>query len=178
MRTGIRLPARPIASGGTDTGPGRAAGMPDTGWVSEQLEAIPPARRRRMALVLAPLGGVLLAAGLVTVSRHGVGWTVLGLLVELLALVLVGIAWGLWRSAALTEATQAEQRLDEVLLAATAGAGCAPGGVSAGTGSAGSTSAGAGGAADGPGGARCGGTGLACPAGAATGGCGASCLTR
>ena len=91
----------------------------------------------------------------------------LGLLVELLALVLLGIAWGMWRSAALTEATLAEQRLDEVLMAATAGSSCVP----AGTGSAASAS-------DGSSGARCGSSGLACPAGTAPGGCGASCLTR
>jgi hypothetical protein len=118
--------------------------------VSEQLNAIPPAHRRRMSLALAPLGGVLLVAGALGVFHHGAGWKVAGLLVAVLALVLLGIAWGLRRSAALTEAADAERRLDEVLTAAAAEAG----------------------------GGMCGSTGLACGSAGADGGCGAACLTR
>jgi uncharacterized membrane protein len=116
--------------------------------VNGELNAIPPARRRRMAWTLAPLGLVLLVTGILTASLDGIGWKLAGLLVAVLALALLGVAWGLSRSAALTEAATAEQQLDEVLLAAA--------------GSSGATCAAAGGA-------TCGTTGLAC---------GASCVTR
>lgn len=125
--------------------------MTDTGLVSEQLYAIPPGRRRRMALALAPVGAVLLAAGVLTLWRPGAGWKLVGLVVGLLALVLLGVAWGLRRSAALTEAALAEQRLDEVLTSAAAAAG---------------------------GGATCGGAGLSCGAAGAEGSCGAACFSR
>ncbi|HST47910.1 hypothetical protein [Jatrophihabitans sp.] len=144
--------------------------------MSEQLNAIPPARRRRLALALAPLGGVLLVAGMLAFSRHGVGWMLAGLLVGLLALVLLGIAWGLRRSAALTEAAAAEQRLDEVLMAAAGPCGVPAGASGAGGGSTGMSRAG--GVPAGVSGGRCGSTGLACPAGSTAGGCGASCLAR
>ena len=121
-----------------------------------ELDAIPPARRRRMAWALAPLGLVLLVTGILTASLDGLGWKLAGLLVAGLAVVLLGVAWGLHRSAVLTEAAAAERRLDEVLVAAagSSGAPCA-----------------------GAGGAICGTTGLACGAVSATG-CGASCMTR
>ena len=125
--------------------------MADTGLVSEELYAIPPGRRRRMALALAPVGAVLLAAGVLACWRPGVGWKLVGLVVGLLAVVLLGIAWGLRRSAVLTEAALAEQRLDEVLTEAAAAAG---------------------------GGVACGSTGQLCAAAGAEGGCGAACLTR
>lgn len=126
--------------------------------MSEQLNAIPPGRRRRMALALAPLGGVLLTAGVLALFRHGIGWLLVGLLVGLLALTLLGIAWGLWRSVALTEAALAEQQLDAVLTAA-AGAGS-----QAGDSARGST--------------VCGSTGQLCGAGSMPSGCGAACLSR
>lgn len=125
-------------------------GMPDTGMVSEELNAIPVAHRRRMALALTPLGGVLLIAGILALFRAGVGWKLAGLLVAALALVLLGIAWGLRRSATLTEAVDAERQLDEVLAAAAADAG----------------------------GGTCGSIGQACGSSSADGGCGAACLTR
>ena len=125
-------------------------GISDTGRVSEQLNAIPPTHRRRMAWALMPLGAVLLIAGILAASRDGAGWKLAGLTVAALALVLLGIAWGLRRSAALTAAADAERRLDEELTAAAAEAGA---GV-------------------------CGSTGLACGSGGADGGCGAACLTR
>lgn len=108
-----------------------------------------------MALALAPLGGVLLIAGVLAVFRDGAGWKLTGLLVAVVALALLGICWGLRRSAEITEAANAERRLDEVLAAAAAEAG----------------------------GGMCGSTGLACGSGSGVaggpeGGCGAACLTR
>ena len=66
---------------------------------------------------------MLLVAGIVACWRPGAGWKLVGLFVGLLALALLGIACGLWRSAALTEASLAEQQLDEVLTAAMTAAG-------------------------------------------------------
>jgi hypothetical protein len=142
--------------------------MTDTRSVHDDLNVIPPARRRRMALVLAPVGLVLLLAGILTVSLDGVGWKLAGLLVATLAVLLLGVAWGLRRSAALAEATAAEQRLDEVLVAATRSSGTACGGA---------------GAQDSPQagkseGSTCGSAGLVCGSADAPGGCGASCLAR
>ena len=71
-----------------------------------------------MSLALGPLGLVLLVAGSLAMSRDGIGWKLTGLLIAVLALTLLGVAWGLRRSAALTEAAAAERRLDEVLAAA------------------------------------------------------------
>ena len=135
--------------------------MTDTRSVNDDLNAIPPARRRRMALVLVPVSLVLLLAGILTMSLEGVGWKLAGLLVAALAVLLLGVAWGLRRSAvlseALAEATAAEQRLDEVLIAATRSSGAGDGGAE---------------------GSACGSTGLTCGSAGAPGGCGASCLAR
>jgi hypothetical protein len=149
--------------------------------VNDELTAIPPAQRRRMALMLAPVGVVLLVAGGLAVSLDGAGWTVAGVLVAMLAMALLGVAWGLWRSAALSEAAAAERRLDEVLAAAarSQGATCGAGGDGAdarGAGSqgAGSQSAGSQGADS----SICDSTGVICGSSSAVGGCGAACLTR
>jgi uncharacterized membrane protein len=139
--------------------------MADTRCVNADLNAIPPARRRRMALALAPVGLVLLLAGFLTVSRGGLGWKLAGLLVAVLAVVLLGIAWGLRRSAALSEAlaeaTAAEQRLDEVLVAAAQSSGAERS-----EGSEGSE------------GSACGSAGLVCGSPGAPAGCGPSSLPR
>ena len=108
-----------------------------------------------MALVSAPLGLALLVAAILVVTLDGVGWKLAGLLVAVLAVALLGVAWGLWHSVSLTEAAEAERRLDEVLAAAAHS--------HAATGSAHST---------------CGSTGLVCGSRGAEGGCGASCLAR
>lgn len=108
-----------------------------------------------MAWALTPLALVLLVAGLLAASLHGLGWKLAGSLVALLALVLLGVAWGLRRSAALSEAAAAERRLDEALLAA---ARVAPG--------------------TGPDAWVCGTSGLACGSAGESDGCGASCLAR
>ncbi len=117
-----------------------------------------------MALALAPLGLALLVTGALTITLDGLGWKLAGLFVAALAVALLGVAWGLRRSAALSEAADAEQRLDEVLTAAAAssGVGCGSAG-----GSAGSEGSSAGSSA-----APCGTTGLVC------GAAGAACLAR
>ncbi len=124
--------------------------MADNRRVSEELYAIAPARRRRMALVLAPLGLALLVAAVLVFTLDGAGWKIAGLLVAALAAVLLGVAWGLRRSVALSEAADAQRRSDEAVLAAAAEAG---GGV-------------------------CGTTGQVCGSNSGKGGCGATCLTR
>ncbi|MEO7263087.1 MAG: hypothetical protein ABI047_17815 [Jatrophihabitantaceae bacterium] len=149
--------------------------MADTRGVSDELYAISPARRRRMALALAPLGLLLLVTGILAASLDGLGWKLVGLLVAALAVVLLAVAWGLRRSAALSEAADAERRLDEVLAAAaeSSGANCAPAG-----------SCGASWAPAGSTGASCasagssGVTGLVCDSGNAAGGCATGCLAR
>lgn len=124
--------------------------MADTRRVNDELTAIPPARRRWLALALAPVGVALLVAAVLTMSLAGAGWKVAGVLVAALALALLGVAWGLWRSVALSQAAAGEQRLDEVLAAAARSQGAACGGDS---------------------------TGAACGS-AGSRGCGAGCLTR
>ena len=141
--------------------------MADTRRVNDELTAIPSAQRRRMALMLAPVGVVLLVAGVLVVSLGGGGWTVAGMLVTLLAVALLGVAWGLWRSVALSEAAAAERRLDEVLAAAARSQGAACGG----PGAEGAHSPGADGSI-------CASTGVVCGSSSGPGGCGAACLTR
>jgi hypothetical protein len=154
--------------------------------VNDDLEAIPPARRRRMALALAPIGLALLLAGILTVSLNGVGWKLAGVLVAVLAVVLLGIAWGLRRSAALSEAlaeaTAAEQRLDEVLVAAARSSGAACGGAGAGAEQShdseriGESAAGQ--ESEHSQGSACGSAGLVCDSAGSPSGCGANCLVR
>ena len=138
-----------------------------------------------MSLALAPLGLVLLVAGVLTSSRDGIGWKLAGLLVAVLALALLGVAWGLRRSAALTEAAAAERRLDGVLAAAARSQGGACGGVDAERSShpddaqrAAGSVCGSAGAVCGSAGAVCGSAGAVCGAAGEPGGCGARCLTR
>ncbi|HEX8303334.1 MAG TPA: hypothetical protein VF612_00530 [Jatrophihabitans sp.] len=134
--------------------------------MNDALTTIPSAQRRRMALMLAPVGVVLLVAGVLVASLDGVGWIVAGLLVAVLAVALLAVAWGLWRSVALSEAAAAERQLDEVLAAAARSQGAACGGV----GPEGSSTSSEG--------ATCGSTGLVCGSSSGPGGCGAACLTR
>lgn len=115
--------------------------------------------------MLAPLGGVLLVTGVLAVSLGGVGWMLAGMLAAVLAVALLGVAWGLWRSVALSEAAAAEQRLDEVLVAAARAQGAACGGRD-GEDSLGSD------------GSICASSGVLCGSSSAAGGCGAACLTR
>ncbi|HEX8092392.1 MAG TPA: hypothetical protein VF542_01095, partial [Jatrophihabitans sp.] len=132
------------------------------------------------ALALAPLGLVLLVAGILAASLDGVGWTLAGLLVAGLAVVLLGVAWGLRRSAALSEVAAGEQRLDEVLVAAVqaSGATCGEAGVGGAAGVGGVGAHGSDTSTHGSDSSTCGATGLVCGSSGAPGGCGASCLTR
>lgn len=155
--------------------------MADNRRVSEELYAIAPARRRRMALVVAPLGLALLVAAILVITLDGVGWKLAGLLVGVLAVALLGVAWGLWHSVALTEAAEAERRLDEVLAAAahSSGVSCGSAGSQEPThGSAGAQASAGSAVASGSEGSTCSSTGLVCGSAIAEGGCGASCLAR
>lgn len=81
-----------------------------------ELHRVAPAERRRFALVLLGPSLILLALGLVPVlSSRGIGWTIVGIAVLVLALVLLAIAMGLRRSAAADEAVAAEAALDAEL---------------------------------------------------------------
>ena len=144
--------------------------------VNDELNAIPPGRRRRMALALAPLGLVLLVTGALAASLGGLGWKLAGLFVAALSLVLLGVAWGLRRSAVLSEAAAAEQRLDEVLTAAvrSQGAACHAGEDGTGSGRAGFRRTDPRGADS----SFCGALGGACGSSSAPGGCGAACVAR
>lgn len=88
--------------------------------VSDELNRIAPARRRQMALVLAPFGLVLLVAGAVPVVAGGIVWKLVGVVLIVLALLVLGVAFGLQRSAALDETARREQQLDEAILAEAA----------------------------------------------------------
>lgn len=123
-----------------------------------------------MALVSAPLGLALLAAAVLVITVDGVGWKLAGLLVAVLALGLLGVAWGLHRSVAVSDAAAAEQRLDEVLAAVARSSGAACGS----TGSQGAAGSDSVGSPD----STCASTGLICGSGNTESGCGASCLSR
>ncbi len=105
MRTALRLPVllRPPACRILDR-------------VSDELNCIAPARRRQMALVLMPFGAVLLVAGAVPVLAGGIVWKLVGVVLIVLAVLVLGVAWGLQRSAALDEAAAREQQLDDAIL--------------------------------------------------------------
>lgn len=109
MRTALRLPV-----------PLRLAACRILDRVSDELNRIAPARRRRMALILAPFGLVLLVAGAVPVVAGGVVWKLVGVVLIVVALLVLGVAFGLQRSAALDEASEREQQLDEAILAEAA----------------------------------------------------------
>lgn len=130
-----------------------------------------------MSLALAPLGLVLLVAGGLTMSLAGIGWKLAGLLVVVLALALLGVAWGLRRSAALSEAAAVERRLDGVLAAAARSQGVACGTAEAQRSQDAGGELGPAGSA-GSAGSVCGSAGSICGSADEPGGCGARCLTR
>jgi Flp pilus assembly protein TadB len=84
---------------------------------SADLHRVPPRQRRQLGLLLSPVAAVLLIAGAL------LGWLagsaaghLIGGLVALLALVLLGIGYGMLRSA---RADEQEQRLDDAIRQAT-----------------------------------------------------------
>ncbi|HJQ02238.1 MAG TPA: hypothetical protein VJ851_11600 [Jatrophihabitans sp.] len=84
----------------------------------QTLRRLPPRQRTLLALLLAPIGLVLLVGGvLATVASAGLAGHAAGVLIALIALVLLGIAHGLFYSA---RQDRAEQRLDAAIQA-TAG---------------------------------------------------------
>ena len=88
------------------------------------LSAVPVAQRQRMAFMLLPLGIVLLVAGVLPLLLASALLAKIGgLVVALVALLIVGVAYGLQRSARLDELVQLEQAVDEAILAGSGG-GC------------------------------------------------------
>jgi uncharacterized membrane protein len=84
---------------------------------SVDLHRVPPRQRRQLGVLLSPVAAVLLAAGVL------LGWLaaspaghLVGVLVALLALALLGVGYGLLRSAGTDER---ERLLDEAIRQAT-----------------------------------------------------------
>lgn len=109
MRTALRLPVPP-----------RPAACRILDGVSDELNRIAPARRRQLALMLAPFGLVLLVTGAAPVLAGGVIWKLVGVVVIVVALLVLGVAFGLQRSAQLDETFEREQQLDAAVLAEAA----------------------------------------------------------
>lgn len=119
------------------TGAGPGAGMSDTdSWVSitartelsvpstgqDVLSQVPARQRRLLAVLLSPLAVVLLVAGVLAVVLSGSpAGHLVGAVLAIFALLLLGIAQGLFRSAALTDRALAEERLDAAILSADGG---------------------------------------------------------
>jgi hypothetical protein len=84
--------------------------------MTSDLRAVPPRSRRLLALLIAPVGIALLAAGALLAWFAGSpAGHLVGAGVGLIALLLLGVAHGLFWSAVRDEA---ERRLDETILAA------------------------------------------------------------
>jgi Flp pilus assembly protein TadB len=98
---------------------------------SADLHRVPPRQRRQLGLLLSPVAAVLLVAGvlLAWLAASFAGHLV-GALVTLLALALLGVGYGLLRSA---RADEHERRLDEAIRQATGpcGADCGTAGCAA-----------------------------------------------
>jgi hypothetical protein len=91
--------------------------MPDS-----QLSQVPLRQREQLARLLAPVGSVLLAGGLLLGWRaESIPGHLVGTVVGLIALLLLGVAWGLRRSAALDRRAEAEAELDAAILAVAGG---------------------------------------------------------
>jgi hypothetical protein len=106
------------AHGSQATGAPEGVVVSDTDNVSS-LTVIPPATRRRMAWMLLPIAVVLLAAGLLSIAiPAALAWKIVGAVVLLIAVVLLGVAHGLYHSARSDEAAQHEAALDAAILAA------------------------------------------------------------
>lgn len=92
--------------------------------MSRELERVPARQRRQLALLLAPVGAVLLVAGVLLAWRAAsLPVHLLGAVVTILALLGLGVAHGLYYSA---RGADAERQLDEAILAGSGG-GCGAG---------------------------------------------------
>ena len=107
---------------------------------SSDLHRVPPRQRRQLAVLLLPAAAALLAVGLL------LGWLaaspaghLVGALVALLALVLLGVGYGLLRSA---HADERERLLDEAIRQATGPCGSDSGSADCGSADCGSTGCG------------------------------------
>jgi uncharacterized membrane protein len=86
------------------------------------LDQVPARQRRLLAVLLAPLALVLLLAGILAAVLSGSpAGHLVGAVITVIALLLLGIAQGLYRSASLTERALAEQSLDAAILSADGG---------------------------------------------------------
>jgi len=85
------------------------------------LRRVPPRQRTLLALLLAPIGLVLLVGGvLAMVASAGLGGHLAGVLLALISLVLLGIAHGLFYSA---RQDRAEASLDAAIQAVAGSCG-------------------------------------------------------
>ena len=81
------------------------------------LSSVPPRHRRQLAVLLLPVATALLVAGVLLGWLAGsIAAHVVGVLVAPLALTLLGVSYGLLRSA---RADERERRLDEAIRQAT-----------------------------------------------------------
>ena len=104
------------------------------------LASVPIRQRRQLGVLLSPVAAVLLAAGVLLGCRAGsVAGQLAGMLLALLALVLLGVGYGLLRSA---RADEHERRLDEAIRQATGPCGTDRGSPDCGSPDCGSTSCG------------------------------------
>jgi hypothetical protein len=104
---------------------GVQSGIPvtDTEMVSS-LTRIPIEGRRDIVLWLTPMAALLLICGILpTVAGAPLQWQLAGAGVALIAGVLLGIVYGLYRSVSAERVLLAESLLDDALIAATASAG-------------------------------------------------------
>ena len=84
---------------------------------SADLRRVPPRQRRQLGVLLSPVAAVLLLAGVLLGWLAGsVAGHLVGVLVALLALTLLGVGYGLLRSAT---ADEHERRLDDAIRQAT-----------------------------------------------------------
>jgi hypothetical protein len=104
---------------------------------SVDLHRVPPRQRRQLGVLLSPVAAVLLVAGVL------LGWLagspaghLIGVLVALLALALLGVGYGLLRSAG---ADERERLLDEAIRQATGPCGAECGSAGCGSTDCGST---------------------------------------
>ncbi|MDQ2837380.1 MAG: hypothetical protein M3Y42_04550 [Actinomycetota bacterium] len=89
------------------------------------LSRVPVRARRQLAAMLTPIGVVLLIAGVLSaILSDSITGRLVGPVVALIALLLLAISTGLFRSARLDERAGLERQLDEAILATAGAADC------------------------------------------------------